>query len=233
VRGAKYFAALGVLAAAAAVLALGGALNPLREHRKTPIAIPLGDFPREIAGWVGTDQPLNEKELELIQPDDYVRRLYRRGDEAVWLYVVYHGNKLEGEKRIHHTATVCLPRAKGGWEERQDWGRTEGIVFPDVAKNVPVSSHYFVNREGHDWLVTVFFSIDGALFAAHRQPKKAPFERLYNRATERLSGPGYCIQVQVWTRPGGDPEAGYARAKSFLGDTIGAILRHFPARVEE
>jgi hypothetical protein len=228
---ARFFVTVGILVTAAGILLLGGALNPLREHEKTPIAIPLDRFPREIAGWVGEDRPLNEEELGFIQPDDYVRRVYHRGDDTVMLYIVYHGNKLEGLKRVHHTATICLPRAKGNWHEDSNWNRKESVVFNDVAKSIPMSTHYFVGDAG-DWLVTVFFSIDGKLEAVHRQPKKAPIDRLYDRVTEKFKGPGYCIQVQVWTPGLGDPTSGYDRAKEFLRDTMAQILRHFPAKVE-
>jgi hypothetical protein len=231
--GGRYYVAAGILVVASGMLLAAGALNPVKEHQKTPIAIPLAEFPREIAGWVGEDQELSEEELKFIQPDDYVRRIYRRGGDVVVFYVVYHGNKLEGLKRVHHTATICLPRARGGWREQADWNRKESVVFNGPAKSIPMSTHYFTGEGGADWLVTVFFSVDGKLEAVHRQPKKAPIDRLYDRVTERFKGPGYCIQVQVWTPGNGDPRGGYELAKGFLQDAMGTILRHFPAEVEE
>ncbi len=69
--GPRFYAALAVIALGAIALGLKGALNPLAEVHKTPIAVPLREFPMEIAGWSGTDRPLNEAEIKFIQPDDH------------------------------------------------------------------------------------------------------------------------------------------------------------------
>ena len=168
---------------------------------------------------------------EFIQPDDYVRRVYRRGSEFVNLFIAYHGNKLEGLKRVHHNATICMV-AHGWTHDQQQSSVNESVTFKDVAKNIPLSSHYFTKR-GSDYLVTLFFSIDGMLEGTHRRPKEEPWNRMIDRMSESWKGAGWCIQVQVGTSPGGDMEGGRDLTVQFLKDTMSAILRHFPAQVEE
>jgi EpsI family protein len=239
--GVRYYVAIGLLAAAAALLGLKGALDPLGEHRVTPIAIPLKEFPHEIGGWKGEDRPLTDFEDVLIQPDDYVRRTYRRGNELVNLFICYHGNKLEGLKRVHHNPTICMPRAGWKHEDEAAWASQNRVeTFNDIAKRVPFSSHYFTKRGGADFYVMLFFSVDGVLETVHRDSQKEPLRRLIDRMTEVWKGPGYVIQVQVGTSPGGDPKKGYDRILRFLRtknedgrSTMYFILRHFQeARVE-
>jgi EpsI family protein len=220
-------AALVLGAGAVFVLGFGG-FGFARDS--TPIEIPLEQFPREIAGWVGTDDPLDQAALDFIRPDDYLRRRYRRDGKMVDLFITYHGNKLEGLKRIHHNPTICMP-AHGAVEEKS-LGRKEAVTFTDIAKSVPLSNHYFIARDGSRASVTVFFSIDGILENVHRRPKQEPLERLLSRTMEAFEGPGYCFQVQVWAFAAGDPAEAYDLTVEFLRDTIARILQHFPARIE-
>jgi len=228
-RGSRYYVALSVMVIVALVLLRRGQLDS-DAIELTPIAKPLPEFPKRVGDWVGEDRPLTKVEEDFIQPNSYVRRVYRRGNEYVNLFISYHGNKLEGLKRVHHSATICLPAA--GWTHEQGKPyRQEPVVFNDVAKSLPLSTHYFT-KQGADYMVTLFFSVDGVLEPVHRRPKQEPLRRLIDRMSESWTGPGYVVQVQIGTTPGGDPAVGYERNIGFLRDCIAEILSHFPARVD-
>jgi EpsI family protein len=226
--GPRFWVAIGVLVLGASGLAMKGMLGGVE---LTPIAVPLDRFPMEIAGWVGVDHPLTDVEMTFHQPNDYLRRRYTKDGKTVSLFIVYHGNKLKGMNRVHHNATVCMV-AHGWTHDQQQSSVNETVTFKDVAKSIPLSTHYFTRR-GADYLVTLFFSIDGMLEGVHRRPKQEPWRRMMDRLTERWAGAGWCIQVQVGTSPGGDMEAGRQRTLRFLRDTMASILRHFPAQVEQ
>ncbi len=201
-----------------------------RKPETTPLLIPFDQLPTEINGWRLVSDPnmeLSEGELKFIQPDAYIRRAYRKGPDVVVLYIAYYGNRLEGGKRIHHNATVCMVASGYELKDVSEGGGNEVQIFSDVAKSIPLDHLYFV-KDGTDYFVTQFFSLDGQLLKESPKPKSTPFSRLEERI-ESLNDAGFCFQVQVGHRPHGDVEKARDVHTRFLRDSVGTILKHFPA----
>ena len=224
----KYLAGMIVLLVATIGTAYKDGL--LSTPETTRLRIPFDQLPKEIGGWklVGPDNlELSKAELEFIQPDAYIRRAYQKGEDMVVLYVAYFGNRLEGQKRIHHNAAICMVAAGYAKEDVAEIDG-ENQIFSEVAKSIPLDHLYFT-KKGSDHFVTQFFSVDGRLLKESPKPKSEPLNRLLERFETRLKDAGYCFQVQVGHRPHGDVPKAREVHRRFLQDTVETILRHFPA----
>jgi EpsI family protein len=78
-----------------------------------PIRAPLKQFPMTIGDWQGNDLPeMDAKVREVLGVDDYLDRIYIRGNQAmVGLYVGYYQSQRRGDTM--HSPLNCLPGA--GW----------------------------------------------------------------------------------------------------------------------
>ncbi len=107
-RAAYLFVSLGLLLTAALIGYLGSEVQP--QHLRAP----LDHLPRVIEGWqaMAPDHRLDERTLELLKPQNYILRNYRKGGRDIALFVAYFGLQQEGQ--IIHSPRNCLPG--GGWE---------------------------------------------------------------------------------------------------------------------
>jgi len=97
-----------VLAAAAIAVARA------ERQEETPLRASFTGFPMQIGEWRGAVRPpLTEKVLAVLGLDDYMVRLYRRGEkDYADLYVGYWKSQRQGDTM--HSPQNCLPGA--GWE---------------------------------------------------------------------------------------------------------------------
>jgi EpsI family protein len=72
------------------------------------------NFPDQIGAWSkAVDQPLDEKTLELLKPDDYLQRTYVNAEgRPVYLFIAYYFSQRSG--KTFHSPQNCLPGS--GWE---------------------------------------------------------------------------------------------------------------------
>lgn len=75
---------------------------------------PFAIFPRNIAGWTGSELPLEPQVEQVLGADDYVNSVYSApGDPAyINFFSAFYNNQTEGHGI--HSPEVCLP--VGGWE---------------------------------------------------------------------------------------------------------------------
>jgi EpsI family protein len=142
------------LAAVLVALALPGVVVASRMLAPAePRILSLEGVPSELPDYgVIAEQPLDPDALELLDPDDYLQRLYapEQGD-PVWLYVgLYSGLGALGA----HDPDVCYPAQ--GWDVKSRW---------DVTVQVPGGEDVgaemlLVTRRGQSQLVLYWF--DGA-----------------------------------------------------------------------
>jgi len=103
----KYWIVCGLLLAAILyryALSRGSGLFPERVN--------LLDVPQQVAGWQGTDQPLEQRILEMLGLDAYVQRKYvDHQGRVLWLYVGYY--RQQGQGKGIHSPKHCYPGA--GW----------------------------------------------------------------------------------------------------------------------
>ncbi|HEV2488869.1 MAG TPA: EpsI family protein [Candidatus Acidoferrales bacterium] len=101
-------------------------------HGETIVAHqPLRNLPYSVSGWIGQEQPLEERIVQAVSVTDYTNRIYvNPADMPVWLYVGYYASQRTGD--TIHSPKNCLPGA--GWEPvRQDYAT---IILADGRKIV-------------------------------------------------------------------------------------------------
>ena len=117
-----------ILGAAAALLVAGVVfewvqVRDIKEGDRTAEARPvkLGELlPRSLPGWTGRDEPLGPNEVtrtaveRTLNYDDFVFRVFERGDLQVGLYVAYWAaGRMPLQKVASHTPDRCW--TENGW----------------------------------------------------------------------------------------------------------------------
>jgi EpsI family protein len=93
-----------VLASAVLAYAAHGTLAPSRER--------LGTLSMNIGGWQGrAGEPFDARIVQILGVDDYVNRVYARGQSRLRLYIGYYAAQKQGASI--HSPMNCLPGA--GW----------------------------------------------------------------------------------------------------------------------
>ncbi len=99
-----------------AVLLLTGTALLLHTRSSTdrnPSSEPLSQLPGVIAGWVGSDQQIDQETLDVLGSGDFLSRLYSRRPQAapIGLFIGYFPTQRTGQ--TIHSPKHCLPGA--GW----------------------------------------------------------------------------------------------------------------------
>ena len=89
----------------------------LANARRAEVAVTrtaFANFPMTIGGWDATDAPPLDKDvLRVLGVDDYLSRIYYKGNQAaVGFYMGFYGSQRQGD--TIHSPLNCLPGA--GWE---------------------------------------------------------------------------------------------------------------------
>ena len=83
-----------------------------------PARHPLPSFPRELGSWEGTDIAIDEDELQVLGPGDFLLRVYedqQTSGPPVDLFIAYFASQRTGD--TIHSPKNCLPGA--GWSPLQ------------------------------------------------------------------------------------------------------------------
>lgn len=134
----------------------------------------LAELPLRIGEWVGRDDPLDERVVEVVDADDHVSRVYAKGrGEAVSLFIALRRTDIAygvpARELMPHRPEVCYPAH--GWSP--DGTHTGQVVAVD-GSDVPVRILRFHRREVDIERVTVltYCIVDGrrADHPAHLRP---------------------------------------------------------------
>lgn len=140
----KYWIMIMVLGVAACGMAM------LSHGEATPPALPLAQFPKEIAGYsVVGDYKLDKSVMEILRPSDYVTRTYfQPGVGELGLYIAYFESQRTGA--AIHSPKNCLPGA--GWQPQQS-----SIVTLDLGGGRRVPVNFYVIRKGLDEQIVLYW----------------------------------------------------------------------------
>lgn len=104
-------ARIGAMTVGLAVTLLASEAIKLRPDEA--LARPLDTIPTVVDGWSGSDDPpMQAGILASLDASSYLSRTYRRGADAVNLFIAYYANQRAGESM--HSPKHCLPGS--GWE---------------------------------------------------------------------------------------------------------------------
>jgi exosortase D (VPLPA-CTERM-specific) len=201
-----------------ATLSSAWALTPSRP----PVEIdrdPFSIFPRDIAGWSGTDGHLERGIERILGADDYLTAYYRHPGEAagVDLFLSYYRSQTDGS--AIHSPEVCLPGA--GWEV---FGiRPTEIALPGTRLETLTVNRALIQKGLEQQLVYYWFEGRGRQIT---NDFAAKFLMTADRATTGRSDGGL---VRVITPIGEDGEAAAdARLQRFLVATVDRLPRFIP-----
>lgn len=98
------------------VLLLAGTALLLHSRANTdhnPFSEPLSQMPEVIAGWTGSDQPIDQETRDVLGDGDFLSRIYSHGEAAarIGLFIGYFPTQRTGQ--TIHSPKHCLPGA--GW----------------------------------------------------------------------------------------------------------------------
>ena len=100
---------------ATALIAIAAIFLQARTHNEVfPRRLPLKSFPEQLGPWTGTDRPLQQDELAVLGPGDFLLRDYENQQQPqadVNLFIAYFPSQRTGE--TPHSPQHCLPGA--GW----------------------------------------------------------------------------------------------------------------------
>jgi len=111
----------------------------------------LTHVPVELGAWNGTELSFEDAVLEELRADDTLIRRYTRGDDLVWLCIVFHQNRRYGA----HDPRLCY-ESQGYMIQRERNGR----IDDGTPGGVP--SRWFVaDRPSHPRLVSYWWDTRG------------------------------------------------------------------------
>lgn len=181
--------------------------------RHPPVNLAVGKgvlqrVPAVLGAWNGTELSFEDAVIEELRADDILIRRYTRGDDPVWLCIVYHQNRRYGA----HDPRLCY-ESQGYHIEREREGRIED----GSAAGVP--SRWFVaERPRSPRLVAYWWSTEGLQttdpWAFRRQ--MAMRGALDNRSWGAF--------VRIETPIAGGDEAAAARRLQEFGARVSAAL---------
>lgn len=144
----------------AAALSIG-----VRQGRAGPLRKDFAQFPITLGEWQGASLgEFPEGILKVLQVSDYLNRVYRRGDDQLFLYIGYYRNQRAGESV--HSPKNCLPGE--GWEVLES--RRAPLEIPAAGKTIEVN-HYVVQNGQNRQFVLYWYDTHGRAFASEYKGK--------------------------------------------------------------
>jgi EpsI family protein len=207
--GARFVVAVGTLLAGIALL------HGVSHGEPVPLRQPLGQLPMAMDGWLGQDDPLEERIVTALGVSDYVNRAYRGvGGQRVDLYVGYYQSQRTGE--TIHSPKNCLPG--GGWEPV----RAGHLRIPMAAMPAIDVNEYLVERGPARYLVLYWYQAHGRVIASEYSGKAwLVFDAITrNRTDEAL--------VRVFTSANKGEDQARARAVQFVEGLYPRLSRFIP-----
>lgn len=142
--GARYWAMVAVMVAAIV------GMKVMSHGEATPAALPLAQFPKEIAGFSAVaDVPFDKESLEILKPTDYMNRYYYQpGVGEMGLYIAYFETQRTGA--TIHSPKNCLPGA--GWSPS-----VSTITQLDLSDGRKVPVNMYIIQKGLEQEVVLYW----------------------------------------------------------------------------
>ena len=156
VRGARWWAAVIVLLAAACMTLL--------PRPEAALSAPhLQALPLEIDGWSSADIPIEPRLVKASGADNYLNRVYSGADGEAGLYVGYFRSQRAGDSV--HSPKNCLPG--GGWQAV----RAGRAWLPTADGRASAVNLYLVENAGQRVVVLYWYQSHGELTASEYAAK--------------------------------------------------------------
>jgi EpsI family protein len=196
-----------------------GILLHSRPHAdQNPPSEAMSQFPNEIAGRIGSDQPLDRETLDVLGAGDFLSRIYTQGRQAlpISLFIAYFPTQRTGQ--TIHSPKNCLPGAGWAFESSQD------VNLTDVNGRPHRVGEYIISNGEARQFVIYWYQAHGRSVANEYMAKiymVADAIRL-NRTDAAL------VRVVTPISSNEDLEAARKRAETFTGQLAPMLPRFVP-----
>jgi EpsI family protein len=136
------------------LIAASVSLRFLSSGEAIPLRQSFTNFPVQIGSWLGKDQELDTKVIQILRVDDYILRQYRDGNNTpIELYVGYYKSQREGA--TYHSPKHCLPGS--GWT----FVATDTAQLPGLdQRGKAIKINQFIIQKGLDKQLVLYWYQD-------------------------------------------------------------------------
>lgn len=200
-------------------LLLSSTVLPEREMKVDFDRKDFSEFPREVDGWVGTDEKISQLHLDILRLDDYAMINYYKDGALVNFYSAFYKYQEKGGKGIHSPRS-CIPG--GGWQIKSlDVQAIEGVEIGGV----PLKVNRLVIQQGEiKQLVYYWFQQRGRIVTNEYMVKWYLFLDAFN--DNRTDGA--LIRLTTVLKSGQDIEIADDRLESFVKEIAAKIPEFVP-----
>jgi EpsI family protein len=185
----------------------------LRSEPAKPADAALDRLPLEVSGYVGVDEPLNDRALDVLGADQAAYRQYRRGEgRPIWVFLGYFGSPRENSQI--HSPKHCYPGA--GWTILDESTKQVRINDRDV-----VAKTLLINNGERNQLVLYWFQTDSGVVTNEYALKWFQMKSALLKQSQRTTF------VRLSTPVGGRED--FSAAEEELTEFIGVITPHLLA----
>jgi len=192
-------------------------------QEETPLRAPFNEFPMQLDAWRGAQRPpLAQNVLDVLGLDDYLTRVYKRGDrEYADLYVGYWKSQRQGDTM--HSPQNCLPGA--GWLPVSQ--TMMSLPDPRNPSAPPLSVNRYLIEKGLDrQLVLYWYQGRGRVIGNEYMSK---FYLMWDAAWKsRTDAALVRIVVPVDGKSKADEDRADQLAKAFVNVLMPALSRFLP-----
>jgi EpsI family protein len=116
---------------------------------------PLSDFPKQLAGWTATDEPIDAETLEVLGAGDFLSRVYSSAESAapISLFIGYFPTQRTGA--TIHSPKNCLPGS--GWA----FESSSTVMLEDVTGKTHLIGEYVIANEDKRQFVIYWYQAHG------------------------------------------------------------------------
>jgi EpsI family protein len=185
---------------------------------RIPAREPLARFPDVVAGWTGTELPINQESLEVLGPGDFLSRSYVRDDGAspIDLFIGYFPTQRTGV--TIHSPKHCLPGS--GWV----FESSSHVDLKDIeGKQHRVGEYIIANGQARDF-VTYWYEAHGRSVASEYVAKIY----LVTDAVRMNRTDGALVRVITSIGPWEQPSEARSRVEAFAAQMAPMLNRFIP-----
>jgi EpsI family protein len=183
-----------------------------------PLSEPLSQLPRAIAGWTGSDMPIDQETLDVLGAGDFLSRVYTRsgGTQPVGVFIGYFPTQRTGV--TIHSPKHCLPGAGWAFESSQY------VDLKDADGKAHRVGEYVIGNGENRQFVIYWYQAHGRSVANEYLAKIY----LVADAIRTNRTDGALVRVIVPIDRGQDGSAAKARAEEFAAQLAPMLPRFIP-----
>lgn len=185
---------------------------------RIPEREPLAQFPEAVAGWTGTDLPIDRESLDVLGTGDFLSRSYVRADQAspIDLFIGYFPTQRTGA--TIHSPKHCLPGS--GWV----FESSSYVDLKDSAgKQHRVGEYIISNGQAKDFVV-YWYQAHGRSVASEYMAKVY----LVTDAIRMNRTDGALVRVITSIGPSEQPSDARSRVEAFATQMAPVLGRFIP-----